>query len=135
LGIGLDRFVSVCGLPSRHNNDVYGNALEALVGAIYVDKGYKQCRRFLLDRVFSRYDDMEAVVKADKNYKSRVIEWAQKNHKDIEFRILKEELQKDGVYFVSELLVNGEVFGIGDGFSKRESHQKAAREALSRLGI
>ena len=135
LGIGLDRFVSVCGLPARHNNDVYGNALEALVGAIYVDRGYKQCRRFLLDRVFSRYDNMEAVVKADKNYKSRIIEWAQKNHKDIEFRILKEELRKDGVYFVSEVIVDGSVVGTGDGFSKRESHQKAAREAVSRLGI
>lgn len=135
LGIGLDRFVTVCGLSPQHGNDIYGNALEALIGAIYIDKGYKQCRRFLLDRVFSRYDDIEVVLKADKNYKSRIIEWTQKNHKEIEFRVVSEELRKDGVYFVSDVLVDGELCGTGDGFSKRESQQKAARQAISRLGL
>lgn len=135
LAIGLDRFLTVCGLPPQHNNDIYGNAFEALVGAIYIDKGYKQCKRFLLDRVFSRFDDIEAVVKADKNYKSRLIEWAQKNHKTVEFRVLSEELRKDGVYFVSEVLIDGDMRGVGDGFSKRESQQKAARQVVFEMGI
>ena len=131
--IGLDKYVHACGVANQHNNYIYGNALEALVGAIYIDKGYKQCRRFLLDRVFSRIADMESVVKADKNYKSRLIEWGQKQHIDVEFRIVSEELRKEGVFFVSEVLVNGEVCGIGDGFSKRESQQKAARQALAKM--
>ena len=133
LQIGLDKYVHACGVANQHNNYIYGNALEALVGAIYIDKGYKQCRRFLLDRVFSRIADMESVVKADKNYKSRLIEWGQKQHIDVEFRIVSEELRKEGVFFVSEVLVNGEPCGIGDGFSKRESQQKAARQALAKV--
>ncbi len=133
--IGIDRFITACGLPKQHNNYVYGNALEALVGAIYIDKGYKQCRRFLLDRVFARIDDIETLVKADKNYKSRLIEWSQKNHKSVEFRVLSEELRKDGVFFVSEAVVDGVQLGVGDGFSKRESQQKAARQAIGKLGI
>ena len=133
LQIGLDRYVNACGVAHQHNNSIYGNALEALVGAIYIDKGYIQCRRFLLDRGFSRLADIESVVKSDKNYKSRLIEWGQKKHIEVEFRLISEEMRKDGVYFVSEVLVDGSVYGVGDGFSKRESQQKAARQALAKL--
>ena len=133
LEIGLDRFVSSCGLQHQHNSYIYGNALEALIGAIYIDKGYKQCRRFLLDRVFSRLNDIEQIVKSDKNYKSRLIEWGQKQHKSVEFKVVFEEVRKDGVFFISEALIDDVVCGTGDGFSKRESQQKAARQALSNI--
>ena len=76
---------------------------------------------------------MESVVRTDKNYKSRLIEWTQKTHKLIEFKLVSEEMRKEGVYFVSEVIVDGSVCGIGDGFSKRESQQKAARQAISKL--
>lgn len=135
LDIGLDRFLTACGLPYQRNNYIYGNALEALVGAVYIDKGYKQCRRFLLDRVFPRHIDIESVVVADKNYKSRLIEWTQKNHKSIEFRLVSEELRKDGAYFVSDVYVDGELYGTGEGFSKRESQQKASRQAIAKFGL
>lgn len=135
LQIGLDKYVNACGVAHQHNNYIYGNALEALVGAIYIDKGYKQCRRFLLDRVFSRHLDMESLVRADKNYKSRLIEWTQKNHKNIEFKLVSEELRKEGAYFLTEVYVDNELLGNGDGFSKRESQQKAARQAILKLGI
>ena len=133
--IGIDKFVSACDLPHQHNSYIYGNALEALIGAIYVDKGYKYCRRFLLDRVFSRLTDIEAVVKSDKNYKSRLIEWSQKNHREVEFCIVSEELRKDGAYFVCDVCVDGEVCGHGEGYSKREAQQKAARLSIEKLGI
>lgn len=133
--IGIEKFLTVCGLPYQHNSYVYGNAFEALVGAIYIDKGYKQCRRFLLDRVFSHHLDVEAMVRLDKNYKSRLIEWGQKRHSDVEFRLVSEELRKEGAYFVSEVYVDGLLCGTGDGFSKRESQQKASRQALAKLGI
>ena len=133
--IGIDKFVDSCGISQQHNSYIYGNALEALIGAIYIDKGYKHCRRFLLDRVFSRLKDIEQIAKSDKNYKSRLIEWSQRNHKEVEFRVVSEELRKDGAFFVSEVLVDGEVQGTGDGFSKRESQQKAARQAIAGLGI
>lgn len=135
LEIGLDKFVTACGLPRQHNSYVYGNALEALIGAIYVDKGYKYCRRFLLNKVFSRLSDIDAVVKSDKNYKSRLIEWCQKNHKEADFRIVFEEIRKDGAYFVCELFVDGGSCGNGEGYSKREAQQKAARQAIELLGV
>jgi ribonuclease-3 len=131
--IGLDKYLIACGLPHQHNSHVYGNALEALIGAIYIDKGYKYCRRFLLDKVFSQLSDIESVVKSDKNYKSRLIEWGQKRHIDVDFRIVSEQMRKEGAFFISEALVGGEVCGVGEGFSKRESQQKAARQALLKL--
>ena len=135
LEIGIDRFLEACGLPHQHNHYVFGNALEALIGAIYIDKGYKQCRRFLLDRVFSRHINLESLVRADKNHKSRLIEWTQKTHKPIEFKLVSEELRKEGAYFVSEVYIENQLYGVGEGFSKRESQQKAARQAISKLGI
>ena len=135
LEIGIDRFLEACGLPHQHNHYVFGNALEALIGAIYIDKGYKQCRRFLLDRVFSRHLDLESLVRADKNHKSRLIEWTQKTHKPIEFKLVSEELRKEGAFFVSEVYIDNVLYGTGDGFSKRESQQKAARQAISKLGL
>lgn len=135
LEVGIDRFLEACGLPHQHNHHVFGNALEALIGAIYIDKGYKQCRRFLLDRVFSRHLNLESLVRADKNHKSRLIEWTQKTHKSIEFKLVSEELRKEGAFFVSEVYIDDVLCGVGDGFSKRESQQKAARLAISKLGL
>ena len=135
LEVGIDRFLEACGLPHQHNHYVFGNALEALIGAIYIDKGYKQCRRFLLDRVFSRHLNLETLVRTDKNHKSRLIEWTQKTHKSIEFKLVSEELRKEGAFFVSEVYIDGVLYGVGDGFSKRESQQKAARQALSKLCV
>ena len=132
LEIGIDRLVSTCGTENHHNNYIYGNALEALIGAIYIDKGYGRCRSFLLERVFSKLE-IEAVVRSDKNYKSRLIEWSQKQRRQITFNVVAEELRKEGAYFVSEVLVDGEPYGRGEGFSKRESQQRAAQVALEKL--
>ena len=131
--IGLDRFVHACGAVNHHNSYIYGNALEALVGAIYIDKGYKYCRCFLLDRVFSRLDNIDSLVRDDRNFKSRIIEWAQKKHRKISFVVVKEEQRKDGVFFVSEVCIDGEPYGRGEGFTKRESQQNASESALKRL--
>ena len=134
VAIGLVRLVREYGAVNQHNNYIYGNALEAFIGAIYIDKGYKHCRTFLLERVFSRLDNIESVVRSDKNYKSRLIEWSQKQHREVSFVVLSEEQRADGTFFVSEVLIDAEPYGRGEGFSKRESQQNAARVAIDRIG-
>ena len=131
--IGLDKIVEVSELGHQHNSYVFGNAFEALVGAIYVDRGYDYCRRFLFERVFDAISDLESIIVCDNNFKSRIIEWSQKEHRQLSFVLCGEEQRPDGPYFVSEVLVDGEVMGHGEGFSKRESQQNAAREALTRI--
>ena len=132
--IGIDRLVRAYGTANQHNNYIYGNALEAFIGAIYIDKGYKHCRAFLLDRVFSRLENIDSVVRSDNNYKSRLIEWSQKQHRTVLFKIVSEEQRADGAFFISEVFVDGESYGVGEGFTKRESQQNAARVALEKVG-
>lgn len=131
--IGLSSFINADGVNAQHNNYMYGNALEAIVGAIYVDLGYNACKRFILKRVLASLPDIELLLKSDNNYKSRLIEWSQKQKREVVFNLVDEEQRKDGAYFISEVFVDGVSCGIGDGFSKRESQQKAAYEALQRL--
>lgn len=132
--IGIDRLVQAYGAVNTHNNYIYGNALEAFVGAIYIDKGYKYCRTFLLERVFSRLENIESVVRVDNNYKSRLIEWSQKLRRKVVFELVSEEQRVDGAFFVSDVFIDGEPYGRGEGFSKRESQQNAARVALEKIG-
>ena len=135
LGIGVDRLVRAYGVEVRQHNYIYGNALEALVGAIYIDKGYDRCREFLVNRVFSSLSNIDVVLRNDKNFKSRILEWAQKEHKQVVFNIVYEEQRKDGTFFVTELLIDDVACGRGEGYSKRESQQSAARAALEAMGL
>lgn len=131
--VGIDKFLSTHAIEQTHKNDIYGNEFEAFIGAIYVDKGYKHCRQFLLERILPRLGDVDNVLKSDKNYKSRLIEWGQKRHKTVTFELLSEERRPDGICFVSCANIDGKPYGQGEGFSKRESQQVASYEALRKI--
>lgn len=131
--IGLDKYVNTHAIEQTHNSYIYGNALEAFIGAIYIDKGYEYCRCFLLERILPRLGDVEKVVKLDKNYKSQLIEWGQKRHKEVLFELLSEERRPNGSFFTSQVSIDGEPYGQGEGFSKRESQQTASLEALRKI--
>lgn len=131
--LGLDKLVVSNNTGRQHNSYIYGNAFEAFVGAIYVDRGYDMCKRFLLKRVFGKIVNIDDAVVSDANFKSRLIEFSQKKHIPVEFRLLEERNDASGQYFLSEVSVNGKVLGRGEGFSKRESQQNAAKEALECL--
>ena len=131
--MGLDKLVQSHNVGRQHNNNVYGNAFEAFVGAVYIDKGYEACRRFLLQRVFDHVVNVADAAISDVNYKSRLIEMSQKKHFPVEYRLVEERNNSHGQYFVSEVYVCEKLFGTGDGFSKRESQQKASKEALEKL--
>ena len=133
LHLGLDKLVQSQNVGRQHNNYVYGNAFEAFVGAVYVDKGYEACKLFLLQRVFDHIVNVADVAVSDVNHKSRLIELSQKKHFPVEYRLVEERNNSQGQYFVSEVYVCGQLFGTGDGFSKRESQQKASKAALEKL--
>lgn len=115
-------------------NNIYGDALEALVGALYLDQGYETANRVLIERIFVEYVDLEALEQTEKDFKSRMIEWGQKHHRRIEFcsRECADHVEL-APHFESELLVDGERRGYGDARSKKEAEQIAAREAYERL--
>ncbi len=116
------------GQPSKH---LYGNTLEALIGAIYLDRGYNKARKFFIRKIVRRHIDLVQLVKKDPDYKSRIIEWAQKNHVEVIFQSKEEHLSDARTpSFLSTILLKGEQKGTGRGASKKEAEQQAAMKAL-----
>lgn len=110
---------------------IYGDAFEALIGAIYLDKGYGKTRRFIIQRLIGKYIDIDGLINSESDYKSRIIEWAQKGHQDICFE--NEELYQESgksPIFVSRVRILQDYLGQGQGSSKKEAEQNAAEDAF-----
>jgi ribonuclease-3 len=129
--IGLQKHV-VSNVNLSCNKHIFGDAFEALIGAIYLDQGYYKTKLFVENEVFRKYIDLETVVTVDKNYKSKLIEWAQKMKYEIEFDTREMGLDRNSktLQFISEISLDKELLGRGIGSSKKEAQQKAASEAL-----
>ena len=112
---------------------IYGNALEALIGAVYLDRGYKCCCRFVLGRLLRLYIDLEALVQTDTNYKSQLVTWAGKNQKHVQFKIVAEQCIERFREFTAQVVVEDQVVGQGQGSNKKQAEQKAAQAALELL--
>lgn len=120
--------------PGNISKHLYGNALEALIGAIYLDRGYNRAMRFFTKKILQNHIDLSKLVRKDTDYKSQLIEWAQKTKNLILFESYEKRDNK-GVLpsFVSIVTKDSEKFGTGTGSSKKEAEQRAAREALQTL--
>jgi len=134
LELGLQNLVKIAKHVNVNNiNDIYGNALEALIGAIYLDKGYENSKQFVKKRLLCLLD-LEKLEKEEINYKSKLIEWCQKNKIPIEFEVVSENLSKDNKHvFHSHVLIDGKIISESEGYSKKESQQNASRLAYEQI--
>ncbi len=129
--IGIPSMIRSGLLPGNKSKHLYGNALEALVGAIYLDRGYRYARRFFLKKILEKHIDLALLVNKDPDYKSRIIEWAQKERIEVIFESLEEYTSaQKSPSFISTISLNGDKKGIGRGSSKKEAEQGAAKEAM-----
>ena len=117
------------------HKSLYGDALEAIVGAVYLDKGYRFCRKFVINKLIEPNFNIDELIKTNTNYKSQLIEWAQKLSKDIKFE--SEEIQEQGKYreFEVSVFVDSELLAKGHGPNKKKAEQSASRKLLESLGI
>jgi len=132
--MGLTELIQSNGQPRSHNSYMAGNAFEALVGAIYLDQGYDAVMRFMKKRILAQMINIDKVAFKEVNFKSKLLEWSQKNRVKMGFSMLKQEKDKEGSpVFGFVVLLEGVEGGKGQGYSKKEAQQLAAKETLQRL--
>ena len=132
--IGLDKLIKYTTRQSSHNSYMCGNAFEALVGAIYLDKGYETCKKFMEERIINRYLNLEKISRKEVNFKSKLIEWSQKNKFEIMFNLLDQSFDdQQNPTFETQVMVENIPAGAGKGYSKKESQQEAAHETLTKI--
>lgn len=130
--IGIDKLIiSNLYTSSKH---IYGNAFEALIGAIYLDKGYNYTRKYVIGKILKTYVNLELLESHETDFKSRIIEWAQKNRVELKFECKEENSGKDNTQiFISTILVANQLIGQGKGLSKKDAEQNAAEQALNAI--
>ena len=132
--IGLDKLIKYSTRSSSHNSYMCGNAFEALVGAIYMDRGYDICKHFIDEKIIKQFIDLETMARKEVNFKSKLIEWTQKNKVTANFDLIEQFLDQDSnPVFQTEIIIEGISAGTGIGYSKKESQQNAAKMALKKI--
>ena len=134
LRLGLDRQIIVQGGGTFAQKHLYGDALEAMVGAMYLDKGYEFANRLFINEILRRYINLSSMTRTETDFKSRLIEWGQKNKRRITFSTVNgEAFTSQHPTFRSAVLLDGAEIGTGEGGSKKEAEQRAAMHAAERL--
>ena len=134
ISMGIDKILVSNVSSNCSTRNLYGDALEALIGALFVDKGFKKTKNLFIKRVFNKYLDLNQIVDTDTDYKSLVFEWIQKHKTNLTFEYKEEydfKLKKS--VFSATLIINKEEFGTGQGASKKEAEQEAAGKAWAKL--
>jgi ribonuclease-3 len=134
ISMGIDKILVSNVSSNNSTRNLYGDALEALIGALFVDKGFKKTKNLFIKRVFNKYLDLGQIVDTDTDYKSLVFEWIQKHKTNLTFEYKEEydfKLKKS--VFSATLIINKEEFGTGQGASKKEAEQEAAGKAWAKL--
>ncbi len=132
--IGIHGLIIANTDSSERGKHIYGDAFEALVGAVYLDKGYKRTRKFIINNIINKHINMDSLETTESDFKSRLIEWAQKKHQEIVFESFEEYAEGARVpVFVAEVKIDEKPMGSGRGNSKKEAEQNAAGIALGIL--
>ena len=115
------------------HKSIDGDTLEALVGAVYLDRGFMFCKNFILHRLLFPHFDLDQIVTNNTNYKSTIIEWAQKSNREVRFEIVDTRGNKQFKEFIAQILLDEQPICTGSGYSKKKAEQSASRKALDLL--
>jgi ribonuclease III len=120
------------GLSRSH---IFGNALEALIGAVYLDQGFPKTRSFIMNQLIKPYIDIEVLESTDTNYKNKLLSWAQKNNRILSFDSIDEKSEGSRKIFTMGIMLEGELVASGSAYNKKEAGQVAAQKAIEILQI
>ena len=134
VNLGLDVHVISNGGTGITQKHIYGDAFEAMMGAVYLDQGYEFVNRLLINNIYFRFLNLEELTESESDFKSRLIEWSQKNKRALSFDTVPSPLYTQKIpHFHTSVSIDGQPTGTGEGHSKKSSEQKAALSALIRL--
>ncbi len=135
--IGLSKLIVFDGhrRTALTHKSMNGDALEALVGAIYLDRGYKTCKKFVIKQLIAPHFDLETLILTNPNFKSVIIEWAQRNNKRLRFEIVEEKGDLHHKEFIAQVIIDDEPFTTGSGYSKKKAEQSAAEKSCELLQL
>ncbi|HET7819212.1 MAG TPA: ribonuclease III [Bacteroidia bacterium] len=134
LKLGLNKLI-VQSHTTQQNASMNGNAFEALVGAVFLDRGFSEAQNFILNRILKFHVDVEKIIETETDFKSKLIEWGQKEKKNIQFKIMNENNIGHDKQYVIATLVNGEIIAEERHFSKKKAEQLSAEATCTKLGI
>ncbi|OWY20485.1 ribonuclease III [Sphingobacteriales bacterium UPWRP_1] len=117
------------------NSTILGNALEALIGAIYLDAGFHKAKIFIITKILSPYINLDDLQNLDINYKSRLFEWSQRFEKELTFEVLEEKNTNKVRIFVVGAFIDGELMGSGEARNKKDAEKEASREVYQKLNV
>lgn len=135
--LGLNKFIEVNNdrFKTSQPSSISGDAYEALIGAIYLDKGFKATEGFILTRIINVHIDMDEVETKEIDFKSKFIEWVQKEKKDFRFEVINEGGTGSDKQFIIQLIVENEIVGTAQHFSKKRAEQMVSEQACTALEI
>ena len=114
---------------------VLGNTLEAIVGAVYLDKGYLRCKKFVVDKLILPHFDLEVVIQSNFNHKSKIIEWTQRLNKSVRFEMVEVKKSRNQKEFSIQIFIDDQAYGTGYGYTKKKAEQDAALKTCGQLNI
>lgn len=135
--LGLNKFIEVNNdrFKTSQPSSISGDAYEALIGAIYLDKGYNAAQIFILTRIINVHIDMDEVETKEIDFKSKFIEWVQKEKKEFRFEVVNHAGTAADKQFIIQLIVENETVGTAQHFSKKRAEQMVSEQACINLDI
>mgnify|MGYP001308244101 CR=1 FL=1 len=121
--------------PTRLSKSMLGNAVEALVGAIYLEKGYASTKQYVIRKILRSYLDIHELERFDDNYKSQLLEWCQKNGQTVSYELIDRYKHEKRDRFKVAVLIDGRKLATADDFNKKSAEQTASERAMISLGI
>ncbi|MFP4487911.1 MAG: ribonuclease III [Bacteroidales bacterium] len=134
MAMGIDKLL-ISNVGNRlSSTNIFGDALEALIGAVFIDKGYRKTREFIIRNIFNGNTEITSVINTETDYKSQIFEWGQKLQKQISFNYTEDyDFNEKKYLFATVLRIDHEVYGEGTGSSKKEAEQKASLQAVKKI--
>lgn len=135
--LGLDSLIQYDNrmVNSTRQGSLLGDAFEALIGAVYLDKGYDFTKGFLINRIIKSHIDIHTLEQTETNFKSKLIEWCQRHGKDVIFELAQNQDGESSKLFTVQVNIDGDIMGLGKEFSKKNAEKLAAEKACEALGI